>query len=116
MGVLRPKPDPPFNWTGNEELLSQLLQHGDSWGEGEPHSTLRNLYAQLVSLERVTQMWQSKHHIQAAIYVRSIHFHAFDFHFFCRDHATKSAPDLDRIWSKKERKQSNIISKAHKLG
>eukprot|EP00667_Euglena_gracilis_P020862 EG_transcript_22693 len=63
--------DPPFNWTGNEELLSQLLQHGDSWGEGEPHSTLRNLYAQLVSLERVTQMWQSKHHIQAAIYVRS---------------------------------------------
>eukprot|EP00667_Euglena_gracilis_P010254 EG_transcript_10438 len=63
--------DEPFDWRRNQPLLARLLRNGDPWGQGEPHSSLRNLYTQLLSLERVTRMWQSDETIDAAIYLRS---------------------------------------------
>eukprot|EP00667_Euglena_gracilis_P012832 EG_transcript_13189 len=63
--------DPPLDWQKLGSVMEQMVRHGDPWGQGEPHGSLRNLYAQLVSLERVTQMWQSDEDIDVAIYLRS---------------------------------------------
>ena len=60
----------------DEELIdaniNAWLQHGDAWGEGPQHVTLRNLLKQLYSLKQVTSLWANKAaFFDLAIYLRS---------------------------------------------
>jgi hypothetical protein len=64
----------PVDWTQpkNQDMLVQLLKHGDAWRERDDHISLRNLVNQLQSLEKLTSLWTpSASEFDAAIYLRS---------------------------------------------